>query len=246
MTTSTRVQEALGFTDLQMQRLSLTSQSTQAVTLPDDNTAETLLRLYRVENKDREEALASRPDQESHPELWWILQRTAGELRTYMDRPLGATGFRPWPALNLPDNPVACYLYLWTYLAISADLLDVYRRRGIPDEVWHDTLELGDVMRFHRQVTGHGGLSLFEPWSPPTRFRAADFHLGAHSFTRCEIALGGKSHGVGLAVHIPHGQKLSRDTTLSAMGLAQPFMGNHYADEPISLFSCTSWLMDPQ
>lgn len=246
MTTSARVQQVLRFTDREIQRFDQALGSSLAVVLPDDATADALLRLYRVEDEDREEALAARPDRQTHPELWWVLESTAKELKTYMDRPLAATGFRPWPALKHPQNSVARYLYLWTYLAISADLLAVYMHRAIPAEVQHDTLELGAVMRFHRQVTGLGGLSLFEAWSPPTRFRAADFHLGAHSFTRCKIALGGASHGVGLAVHIPHGQILSRETSRAALATAKRFMRTHYPDERISLFTCGSWLMDPQ
>lgn len=241
-----RVQSRLGLSDRSLDRIRMFGRTNALLTLPANDVAERYLRMFHVCEQDRDEALVARPDPDRDAELWWVLSHLVDEMRQNMDRSLPVAGFPAWPALPLPDSPVACYLYVWALLASSAELLEVYRRRRIPQDVQDSSLVLGDVMVFHRQFTGHGGMSLFQPWSPPVTFRAADYRLGVHSFTRCDLAFGGGPQGHALFVHVPHGQSLHVDATERSLVQAQEFMKNHYPAEPLTMFTCSSWLLDPQ
>ena len=246
MVSAAQVQSRLGLTDAVLDRITMFGRADAVATLPAGDVADAYLGMFHVGEQDRVETLGARPDPDRHPELWWVLTHLVDEMHRNMDRRLPVAGFPAWPALPVPDDPVGCYLYVWVLLAAADELLAVYQRRGIPHEVRDSSLVLGDVMGFHRQFTGHGGMSLFQPWSPPVTFRAADYHIGAHSFTRCDLAFGAGPQGHGLFVHVPHGQSLNVDATRAAMAQAEEFMSRHYPEEPLAMFTCSSWLLDPQ
>jgi hypothetical protein len=246
MISGAQVQSRLGLTDAVIDRITMFGRADMVPTLPADEAADAYLRMFHVGEQDRAETLSARPDPALHPELWWVLTHLVDEMLQNMDRPIPVTGFPAWPALPLPDDPVGCYLYVWVLLAVADVLLEVYQRREIPGDIADSSLVLGKVLDFHRDFTGHGGMSLFQPWSPPVTFRAADYHIGAHSFTRCDLAFGAGAQGHGLFVHVPHGRSLNVGATREAMAQAEHFMSRHYPEEPLAMFACSSWLLDPQ
>lgn len=49
-----------------------------------------------------------------------------------------------------------------------------------------------------------------------------------------------------LEVHITLGERLSTDSCRKSLAMANDFYARHFPDQPFELFTCQSWLMDPQ
>jgi hypothetical protein len=101
-------------------------------------------------------------------------------------------------------------------------------------------------MGTHRQVTGRAGVGLFPLWGPPLRFRSADIEIGRHSFTRARLAFGEGDAGYGLMVHVPPIGPLDPIASAESLAAAEQYFPQWYPEEPVTMFSCTSWLLDPQ
>jgi hypothetical protein len=215
--------------------------------LADDVTAREQLEFSSVLAGDLEAMLAARPDPEQHPDWWTLLRATVGELRQRMDRPVEATGYVAWPTVSPTAGPIGMFLYAWALLTVLPDLVELHRRRGIPEAVSRDSASrLGGVMFSHREVTGEPGVGLFPLWGPPQYFCGADYLLGRHSFTRAELALGDGVAGHVLQVHVPPAGPLDQAASEKSLARAEHFFPDHYPEQPISAFVCKSWLLDPQ
>ncbi|MGW6281224.1 acyltransferase domain-containing protein [Kribbella sp. NPDC055071] len=211
------------------------------VTLPDDREARELLEFCGVLERDRDDMLAARPDAE-----WMtVLQALAGELDRGMDQPIEANGFIGWPAMT--TSPVGSFVVPWALVSQLPRLLAVQAERGIPESVSRASASgLGGVLATHRQVTGQAGLGLFDLWGPPLRFRGADVQVGRHAFTRAQFALGDGPAGYGLMVHVPPIGPLDAAASEESMAAAQRSFAQWYPEEPVTMLSCCSWLLDPQ
>jgi len=101
-------------------------------------------------------------------------------------------------------------------------------------------------MRAHRAITGVSGLGLFDGlYSPALEVRGAMYRLGLLVFNRGEVALGNGACGHALGVHIGT-EPLESDGCDDSFAYAQTFFAQHFPDEPVSFYSCESWLLDPQ
>ena len=215
------------------------------VELPQDREAVEMLTFCGVSERDREDMLAARPDPERDAHWWVVLQAIAAELDRGMDQAVGANGFTGWPKLT--GTPVGSFVVPWALLSRLPRLLDVHMRRGIPESVSKASASvLGSVLATHRKVTGRAGLGLFALWGPPLRFRGADIQLGRHAFTRAQFALGDGPAGYGLMIHVPPIGPLDSTASEDSIASAERSFAQWYPEEPVTLFSCTSWLLDPQ
>lgn len=213
--------------------------------LPDDDMADRLLREHDVDPDDRADVLAARPDPERDPELWWILDRVYQEVRATIGQPVAAAGPRGWPGLPASAGAVGMHLYVWVFLAAWPAAQGFYADRGIPEHTWRTTSSLGEVMRAHRH-TGHSGLGLFDGlYGPPLQLRGAMYQLGLLSFNRGQVSLGNGACGHALGVHIGS-EPLDPARCDESFALARTFFAQHFPEEPVALWSCQSWLMDPQ
>ena len=215
------------------------------VRLPDDGEAAKMLEFCAVAEQDRVDMLAARPDPSRDADWWTVLRAMAGDLDRGMDQAIEATGFKAWPVMS--DSPVGSFVAAWALLSRLPRLLDVQARRGVPESVTKASASsLGEVLSAHREVTGRAGVGLFPLWGPPLRFRGADIQLGRHSFTRARIAIGDERPAYGLMVHVPPIGPLDPTASEESIAAAGQFFAQHYPEEPVTLFSCTSWLLDPQ
>ena len=136
---------------------------------------------------------------------------------------------------------------LWSLLSVVPDLRDAHRRRGIAEQITHDTVvQLGAVIKAHHDVTGYRGLGLFPLWGPPQVICGRDFSIGRHDFTRSYLAFGDGPAGWALQVHIPPKGALVESESIASIAAAEDFFGTHFPDEPIAALVCKSWILDPQ
>jgi len=243
----TKIQQALGLDDRTSARICAIGVPGRPVDLPDDARANELLNDFAALEEDRVECLAARPDPAEQPELWWVLTVLVDELIRTMDAPIPIDGFHAWPALPAATGAVGRYLYVWAMLAVVPEVCAVHQRRGVSREVTIQTLSaLGGVMQTHRQITGLGGVGLFHLWGPPVRFRGAGYDLGRLHFSRAELSFGEGPIGYVLNVHIPPIGPLEADQATASLARAEEFFPRCYPEEPATMLSCTSWLLDPQ
>lgn len=215
--------------------------------LPDDAEAERLLARLGADPADARETLTARPNPHDHAALWWLLDRVYRGTMAEMGQGVPIEGFAGWPAIPQSAGVVGRHLYVWLYLALVPEIRRVHRECGVPDSLsWANLGLLGEVMHTHRRLTGAPGLGGLSQWSPPLRFRGADFQLGRLEFNRVAIALANGACGWALNVHIPAGAPLTAGACDDAFTAAREFFPRHFPDEPITFFVCSSWLLDPQ
>jgi hypothetical protein len=191
--------------------------------------------------------LAARPDPDQDRDWWWLLRGTVAELRARMDRTLSAAGYHAWPTVPRGCDAVGMFLYAWALLEVVPDVLDLHRRRGIPEAITRATLlDLGGVMNTHHQVTGERGVGLFPLWGPPQSFCGINYTIGRHAFTRADLVIGDGVVGHALLVHIPPYGPLQEEQSRRSIEQAIDFFAQHYPEEPITALVCKSWTMDPQ
>lgn len=216
--------------------------------LPSAAEAERLLERLGVDSDDRAETLAARPDPREGPAFWWVLDRAYHKLLATMGVPVPMEGFPGWPGLPAETGAMGRHLPVWTYLAVLPEVRRYHADRRIGDEIsWESLATLGDLMRVHRSATGLGGVGLFGfGWTAVLRFRGADYQLGKLGFNRGIISLSNGPCGHALSVHITRGPPLDPAACDRSFDLAREFFPRHFPEEPVTFFTCSSWLMDPQ
>lgn len=213
--------------------------------LPDN--AEELMEYCGVAPADRGEMLAARPDPNREPEWWAITSALAAEVRRDLGRAVPSTGFTGWPAVPADASAVGLFAPAWALLASLDAVRELHAQRGVPEAVTVATVSaLGGVMHTHRQMFGRAGVGLMPLWSPPLRFRGADYEIGRHAFTRTELGLGDGVSGHVLMMHIPPIGPLGPQESEESVAAAVEYFARWYPEEPIAALACHSWLLDPQ
>ncbi|MEV0290293.1 acyltransferase domain-containing protein [Kribbella sp. NPDC050820] len=220
-------------------------QSAADVRLPDDDRAVELLEFCGVCEQDRDDMLAARPDRSRDAGWWAVLGAMVADLEQRTDEAIPGSGFRAWPAMS--ESPVGSFVAAWALLAGLPRLLELHARRGVPESISRASASaLGGVLGTHRDVTGQAGVGLFPLWGPPLRFTGTDVQIGRHSFTRARLELGDGPSGYGLMIHVPPIGPLDAAASEESITAAERYFADWYPEEPVSHFSCTSWLLDPQ
>lgn len=213
--------------------------------LPED--AEKLLVYCGVEPADRREMLAARPDPERDPEWWAITSALAAEVERDLGLAVPSTGFSSWPAVPQDAPPVGLFAAAWALLANLSRLRELHAQRGVPESVTVATVAaLGGVLGTHRHIFGRAGVGLMPLWSPPLRFRGADYEIGRHAFTRTHLGIGDGVSGHLLSVHIPPTGRLDAQESEESVAAAVRYFERWYPEEPLAGLVCHSWLLDPQ
>ncbi len=243
------VQRRLGLPDDDLRRLVSLRRSPAAapLQLPDDAEADALMQRFGVDPVDRAEVLASRPDPDEHPALWWVLDRVYHDISAAMGEPVPIEGFVPYPTLPASAGAIGRLLPAWVYLALVPATRRFHDQRGIPDEMSWRSLgpSLAAALRSYRAMTAEGGTGGFR-WTLPLRFRGVVYRIGRLTYNLGTVSLGNGPCGYVLGVHIPGGERLDLDACLASMAEARGFFARHFPDRPVSWFACESWLMDPQ
>jgi hypothetical protein len=201
-----------------------------ALQVPDDAAADALLERLGTRPDVRAACLAARPDPVANPDLWWVLERAYHDIVGAMQRDAPPPDYLGWP--NLPEHTGAPgqFLYVWALLAATPHVRRYHQERDIPDDVsWHTLGGLGSTLN---------ALGRLEwTWMHPLLFSGRSYHLGRHVFDR----------GSGdLNVHIPHSGRLGWDASDASFAWAREFFPRHFPAEPLTGFTCHSWLLDDQ
>ena len=210
--------------------------------LPDDDAARSYLAELDIGPDSWQEILATRPDTEAHPELWWVIERAYHDLVGNLGN---CQSFRGWPSLPVSGSAQLRHLYVWVFLAAVPIVRRYHAEHGIPDTVsWGSLRSVGHAVRESRALFGTSGL-LFDLWVQPLAFRGVHYSLG-----RLAYDLGGSagSHfdGVDLSVHIGGGRPLRPIECDESFEQAIDFFREHFPERPVRGFKCHSWLLDHQ
>ena len=209
--------------------------------------AEELMEYCGVAEVDRREMLAARPDPDKDPEWWAVTSALAAEIERDLDLAIPPTGFSSWPTVPLDASPTGMFAAAWALLASVPRLRQLHAERGVPESVTVATVSaLGGVMGTHRHIHGRPGVWLMPLWSPPLRFRGADFEIGRHAFTRTQMGLGDGVSGHVLSMHIPPTGRLDAHESEESVAAAVKYFARWYPEEPLAGLVCHSWLLDPQ
>jgi hypothetical protein len=226
----------------------------ESVELPDGADLDHALEALAIPAEDRTALLALRELIEADPDLWWLLERSAGFLLRHMDVPAKLPGF---PAL--PDNlgEIARYFYAWVYVAMLPHARALYRTRGIPEDVLTATMaDVGRHFTIHRAQRGSGGMA-GQDWLM-RHPRGVIHQLGRLQFERAPLgghtSRGMQAEGIAcvqgepvLAVHIPrYLGPMTPEACDDAFNRARVFFARHYPEETYRFATCHSWLLDPQ
>ncbi|WP_367323929.1 acyltransferase domain-containing protein [Streptomyces sp. HUAS ZL42] len=222
--------------------------------LPDaDQLAEVLLDLG-VPHEDINELLRMGRRVTDDPELLRFLEGSVEELVRDMGEIRGGADL---PEPDWPSGPLQRFFPLYLLIAALPAVLAHHRERGVPPEVSRRTLaDVGRNIAVHRKRYGTGGIP--RPRWLTLHFRGELYQLGRLQFQRGRIgtwlsdsiAAQGLPLGPGdpgLGVHVPDFLgPLTPEACDRSLALAREFFARHYPEEPYTVATCGSWLLDPQ
>jgi hypothetical protein len=189
----------------------------------------------------------SLPSPDAHPEAWWLLERLYQQL-TERD---GSALAPPWPAPQPSDDPFTHYFHLYVFLAGAAATLRGHRARGVPEDITWATLQDTGLQVAHYQTrNGRPGFDgAFWVWP---HFRGEVYRLGRLQYTLGAIdfdpdeGAGFHRGDAALEVHIPALGPMTPEACDESIAHAQKFFPMYFADRPVRIATCASWLLDPQ
>lgn len=219
------------------------------VPLPSAAELETLLaqRLH-CDAADAAAVAAARPDPDTDPELWWVMERCHTQLLS----DLGGLEMLGWPQLPQSWGATGRFVHLYALLAAIPAVLEYNRALGIDDAVTWDTLSnVSEKLRVNRVRFGVAGLEVAHWFS--LHFRGSLFRLGRLEFAPefADARLPGLAPGqLVLGVHIPaDGGPMSPDACAASIARAREFFPRHFPRRfggAPPVFTCASWLLDPR
>lgn len=225
-----------------------------AVILPTGDDFQLTLRYLDVPEEDIDDVIATAPDPEKDPEIWWYLERAVWSLMSRM----GSVDQPPrFAQLRDANDPEHRFFYVHVFVASLPFVQEFFRSRGIPDDVAQASLaDLGRNIRVHRKRENVGGLGVM--WWLMLHFRGAIYQLGRLQFER--VKLGADMAGVmrdagydvtdgehALSIHIPDFiGPMTHEACEDSFRQAKAFFPRYFPEEPVRFGVCHSWLLDPQ
>ena len=177
------------------------------------------------------------------PEIAGRLERTGAALELgplegcleQMLRRETAEGARGRLKAALGEDP-ECMKMLYCQLECARRAWDRYRERGIPEQVYRDTM--GCFPRFLAECRRKTGRMFFDrDWWTWRQTGMALFRIGALEY---ELRDGGV-----LAVHIPSDADLSPAAVDDSLDRAEAFFPAFFPDAPCDAYTCNNWLLSP-
>lgn len=204
--------------------------------LPAQADAPAMLDRLAVRADDAAEIMAGWPDPGSPlwtPELRWLLDRTIALVRA----DLGGHGWLPpGPELPREQDPARRHLYVYAYLALVGVVIGYHRDHGIAADVsWATLADLGRNLAIDRRMRREGW-PVMQSWLT-LHARGGIYELGRLQHQRGDTAIG---------LHIPESGPMTPEAVAASLDEARAFFPRHFPDEHYTVFSCGSWLLDPQ
>ncbi|NUT45729.1 MAG: DUF5596 domain-containing protein [Saccharothrix sp.] len=203
--------------------------------LPAKADAPAILVRLAVRPDDAAEIMAGWPDPGSPlwpPELRWLLDRSIALIRADLG---GHDWLPPGPELPRDRGPAWRHLYVYAYLALVEVVVGYHRDHGIAEAVSYATLaDLGRNLAVDRRMRGEGW-PVMQSWLT-LHARGGVYELGRLQYQR----------GDTLGLHVPESGPLTPQAVDASLDEARAFFPRHFPDERHTMFSCGSWLLDPQ
>jgi hypothetical protein len=203
------------------------------------------LRLLGFADDDRADALAAAAAVLERPEELAAVQSMAERLVPAIGR-IGDPwdGSLPWPWR--PDGSDSAYgagvLEMLALVASGDEVRTYHASRGIETaDSWRALSDLGQQVIVHRLTYGAFGLHTHDwlrvAWS------GALYWLGRLQFNlQRDPVLGDWV----CSTHIPRTGPLTPEAVDDSFAWAQRFFPEHFPDQPVRAFYCSSWLLDPE
>ncbi|MBQ1031856.1 acyltransferase domain-containing protein [Micromonospora sp. SD19] len=204
--------------------------------LPPKADAPAILDRLAVPPDDAAEIMAGWPEPGSPlwtAELRWLLDRSIAAVRADLG---GYDWLPPGPELPRERGPAWRHLYVYAYLALVDVVRGYHSDHGVPDAVsWVTLADLGRNLAVDRRMRGDGW-PVMQSWLT-LHSRGGLYELGRLQYQRGDGALG---------LHVPESGPLTPQAVTASLDEARAFFPRHFPDERYTVFSCGSWLLDPQ
>ncbi|MFJ5596656.1 acyltransferase domain-containing protein [Micromonospora parva] len=204
--------------------------------LPPKADAPAILDRLAVPPDDAAEIMAGWPEPGSPlwtAELRWLLDRSIAAVRADLG---GYDWLPPGPELPRERGPAWRHLYVYAYLALVDVVRGYHSDHGVPDAVsWVTLADLGRNLAVDRRMRGDGW-PVMQSWLT-LHSRGGLYELGRLQYQRGDGALG---------LHVPESGLLTPQAVTASLEEARAFFPRHFPDERYTVFSCGSWLLDPQ
>lgn len=170
---------------------------------------------------------------------WDLAEQDFGRLRENVGNVAGRLNPVPGPVVDHPagtDAPLLAAL-----VAVAPDVVAELRRRGLDEEsAWRSASDLGQQVHIHGLVHGRFGFGA-RSWTP-VNFAGSLLWLGRLQYTleHDEVL------GWNLGCHIPESGALTPELVDESLALARRVATAVWAEFPVTAFTCTSWLLDPE
>lgn len=170
---------------------------------------------------------------------WELVEEDLDRLRAAVGNVAGRHNPVPGPAVEHragTDVPLLVAL-----VTVAPEVVAELRRRGLDEATaWRSVSDLGQQVHIHRLVHGRFGFGA-RSWTP-TNFAGSLLWLGRLQYTLEHD----DELGWNLGCHIPEAGPLTPDLVEESLALARRVATAVWAEFPVTAFTCTSWLLDPE
>jgi hypothetical protein len=227
---------------------------------PDAGAVAALLGRLGASAEDAAEVARAMPSPERDPELYWLLERSACLLRSFL-------ACRSQPGDPMPPIPPSIGLFPAHLILLTlAAIRDCHRQLRVPDDISRETLShLGRALAAYRASHGKCGIEI-GPWDwlrytgwlyDVGRLQAMPYRLRTHpkeagplfwydDETAARLGLPFRQADPAIGIHIQPGAPLTPEACDESLRRMRDGLASVYSEKPARIATCTSWLLDEQ